>query len=125
MFKKLLGSLAIVAFLSGCNQAAVTQFNANVASTTQSVIALNNALIQVNSTIINNLVAQAKILSPYACGAYQLGAQVVADSNAAASVNSYLASHVGASLTNVAVKDICAALGQSTTVTAAVVSTGG
>jgi hypothetical protein len=118
----LLGALllAFAAPLGGClTQAQQDAFNANLVTTTQNVVALNNALVQINNTILDNVIAQAKLLAPYQCGAYALGAAILADSNAAGKVNAYLAKDVAANVTNVAVKDICAAVGYPTTVTAA------
>jgi len=113
-------AMALALGLAGCvtadQQAAI---NANIITTTQNVVALNNALIQVNNTIIDNAIAQAKLLAPYQCGAYALASAILADSAASTKVNSFLKKNVAASVATVAVKDICAALGQSTTVTAA------
>ena len=36
-------------------------------TTTQNVVALNDALVQVNDTLIDNAIAQAKLLAPYQC----------------------------------------------------------
>ena len=116
----LAGALALGFALAGCNSAdQQAAFNANLITTTQNVVSLNNALIQVNNTIIDNVIAQAKLLAPYQCGAYALASAILADSAAATKVNAYLKKDVAASVATVAVKDICAALGQSTTVTAA------
>jgi hypothetical protein len=105
--------------LSSCSSAQQTAFDSNLTTTTQDVVALNNALITVNNTLIGNAVAQAKLLAPYQCGAYALAAAIINDSSAEAKVNAFLQKSVAASVATVAVKDICAALGQSTTVTAA------
>jgi hypothetical protein len=111
------GALALA--LAGCSTAKMTAFNAGLITTTQNVVALNNALVQVNNTLIDNLIAQAKLLAPYQCGAYALAAAILSDSTASAKVNAYLKQSVAANVSNVAVKDICAAVGYPTTVTAA------
>ncbi|MGA2495274.1 MAG: hypothetical protein ABSF67_20420 [Roseiarcus sp.] len=118
----LLGALLLapVLPLAGCvTQAQQNAFNANLIRTTQNVVALNNALIQVDKTILDNVIAQAKLLAPYQCGAYALASAILNDSSASAKVNAYLAKDVAANVTNVAVKDICKAVGYPTTVTAA------
>jgi len=111
------GALALA--LAGCSTAKMTAFNAGLITTTQNVVALNNALVQVNNTLIDNLIAQAKLLAPYQCGAYALAAAILSDSTASAKVNAYLKQSVAANVPSVAVKDICAAVGYPTTVTAA------
>ena len=116
MLKTLAFVCALALGLSGCN---VTSFNAGLTTTTTNLMALDNALIQVNITIVNNLAAQAKLLAPYACGAYAFTTQILVDSGNATAVNNYLSQHVTAQLANVAVKDICAALGYPATVTSA------
>jgi hypothetical protein len=115
----LAGALALALGVAGCSQSKFNQGLANMQAATQSAVALNNALVQINVTIINNLEAQAKLLAPYNCGAYALASAILSDSSAAAKVNTYLAKNVAANVTNVAVKDICAAVGYPTTVTAA------
>jgi hypothetical protein len=118
----LLGALALALAtpLAGCltadQQAAI---NANLITTTQNVVALNNALIQVNKTMIDNLVAQAKELAPSQCGAYKLAAAIVEGSPAATKVNDLIKKDVAAGVANAAVEDICAAVGYPTTVSTA------
>ena len=117
----LLGALALALAtpLAGCLTAdQQVAINANLITTTQNVVALNNALIQVNKTMIDNLVAQAKELAPYQCGAYKLAAAIVEGSPAASKVNAYLDAKIAAGVANVAVKDVCSALGYPTTVSA-------
>ncbi|MGA2492064.1 MAG: hypothetical protein ABSF67_03835 [Roseiarcus sp.] len=113
----LAGALALA--LVGCSATKMTAFDAGLITTTQNVVALNNALVQVNNTLINNDIAQAKLLAPYQCGAYALAAAILNDSSAAAKVNAYLTTNIAANVSSVAVKDICAAVGYPTTVTAA------
>jgi hypothetical protein len=113
----LAGALALA--LAGCSTDKMTAFNAGLIATTQNVVALNNALVQVDKTLVDNAVAQAKLLAPYQCGAYALAAAILSDSTASAKVNAYLKQNVAANVSNVAVKDICAAVGYPTTVTAA------
>jgi hypothetical protein len=110
---------ALALALVGCSAAKMTAFDAGLIATTQNVVALNNALVQVNDTLIDNAIAQAKLLAPYQCGAYALAAAILDDSTASAKINAYLAKNVAANVSNVAVKDICAAVGYPTTVTAA------
>ena len=113
-------ALTLAVAPAGCvTQAQQDAINANLITTTQNLVALDNALIQVNKTIIDNAVAQAKLLAPYNCGAYALAAAILADSTASTKVNAYLAKNVAANVTNVAVRDICAAVGYPTNVTAA------
>jgi hypothetical protein len=113
-------ALVLAVAPAGCvTQAQQDAINANLITTTQNLVALDNALIQVNKTILDNVVAQAKLLAPYNCGAYALAAAILNDSSASTKVNAYLAKNVAANVTNVAVKDICAAVGYPTTVTAA------
>ena len=97
----------------------MTAFNNGMITTTQNVVALDNALVQVNKTLVDNAIAQAKLLAPYQCGVYALAAAILNDSTASAKVNAYLKQNVAANVTNVAVKDICAAVGYPTAVTAA------
>jgi hypothetical protein len=105
--------------LAGCNsQAQQDAFNANLIATTQNLVALNDALVKVNATLIDDAIAQAKLLAPYQCGAYKLGAAIIAGSSAASKVNSLIKKDVAAGLANAAVKDICAAVGYPTTVSA-------
>jgi len=118
LFGLAMPALAAALVLGGCSQQQQTDFNNQLITTTQNVVALNDALIKVNNTLIDNTVAQAKLLAPYECGAYALASAILADSSAEAKVNAYIKKNVAASVANVAVKDICAALGQSTTVTA-------
>jgi len=120
MFAAAAACLASGLALGGCvTQAQQDAFNANLIATTNNLVSLDNALVKVNTTIIDNVVAQAKLLAPYNCGAYALAAAVLADSSASAKVNAYLKKDVAANVTNVAVKDICAAVGYPTNVTAA------
>jgi len=118
---KMLVVAALSASLSfaACSTAQQAAFNGQLIATTQNVVALNNALVQVNATLIDNAVAQAKLLAPYQCGAYALAAAILSDSSASAKVNAYLKQNVAANVSNVAVKSICAAIGYSTSVTAA------
>jgi hypothetical protein len=120
----LLKTAAVAAFVAGmalsaCSSTQQTAFDSNLVATTQDVVALNNALIQVDKTLIGDAVAQAKLLAPYQCGAYALGAAILGDSTAATKVNAFIKKDVAAGVATAAVKDICAALGQSTTVTSA------
>ena len=114
--RKFLTAIVLSASLAGCNQTAI---NANIVQTTQNLVALNNALVTVNVTILNNVIAQAKLLAPYQCGAFALASTIINSSSAASSVNAYLSKNVAAGVSVVAVKNICSALGYSTTVTAA------
>jgi hypothetical protein len=106
--------------LAGCaTQQQQADFNAGLITTTQNLVALDNALVQVNKTLVDNAIAQAKLLAPYQCGAYALASAILNDSSAAAKVNAYLAKNIAANVSNVAVKDICAAAGYPTSVSAA------
>lgn len=119
MKKLAAAALAASLSLAACSSAQQTAFNDQLITTTQNVVALNNALVQVNKTLIDNAIAQAKLLAPYQCGAYALAAAILNDSTASAKINAYLKKDVAANVANVAVKDICAAVGYPTTVTAA------
>jgi hypothetical protein len=110
------GALALG--LAGCSTAQQTAIDNQMITTTQNLAALNNALIQVNNTLVGNAIAQAKLLAPYQCGAYALASAILSNSAAAAKVNSVIASSVAASVSTVAVATICSALGYPTTVTA-------
>lgn len=112
-------ALALAAATSACSPTQNAALNTQLVQTTQNLVALNNALVQVNATLVNNAIAQAKVFAPYACGGYALAAQIVNDSNAAASVNAFVSKNVAAGLATVAVKDVCAALGYGASVTAA------
>ena len=115
----LAGAMALGFALVGCvTQAQQDAFNANLIRTTQNVVSLNNALIQVNKTLVDNAIAQAKLLAPYQCGAYALAAAILNDSSAAAKVNAYLAKTIAANVSSVAVRDICAAVGYPANVAA-------
>ena len=117
--KKLVLAGALALALAGCSAAKMTAFNNGLTTTTQNVVALDNALVQVNTTLVDNAIAQAKLLAPYQCGAYALAAAILNDSTASAKVNAYLKQSIAANVSNVAVKDICAAVGYPTNVTAA------
>jgi hypothetical protein len=114
----LASALALALALAGCSNAQQTAFNNQLITTTQNVVALNNALVQVNTTLIDNLVAQAKLLAPYQCGAYALASAIISDSSAAAKVNALIKSSVAANVGSVAVVKVCAALGYPTSVSA-------
>jgi hypothetical protein len=118
---KMLVVAALSASLSfaACSTAKRAALNGQLIAATQNVVALNNALVQVNATLIDNAVAQAKLLAPYQCGAYALAAAILSDSSASAKVNAYLKQNVAANVSNAAVKSICAAVGYPTSVTAA------
>lgn len=118
MFAAGAAGLAAGLALGGCSQQQQADFNAQLITTTQNVVALNNALIQVNKTLIDNFVAQQKELAPYSCGAYTLAAAIIEGSPAASKVNAYLDAKIAAGVANVAVKDVCSALGYPTTVSA-------
>jgi hypothetical protein len=114
----MIGLALMLAFApAGCTADQQASFNANLVTTTQNVVALQNALISVDKTIVDNLLAEEKLLAPYKCGAYALASAIVEGSPAATKVNAYLAKNVAAGVANVAVKDICSALGYPTTVT--------
>ena len=117
--KKLALAGALALALSACTADQQASFNGNLITTTNNLVALDNALVKVNATIVDNVVAQAKLLAPYNCGAYALASAILADSSASAKVNAYLKKDVAANVASVAVKDICAAVGYPTTVTAA------
>lgn len=102
---------------AGCTADQQASFNANLVTTTQNVVALNNALIQVNKTLVDNLIAQEKELAPYKCGAYELAKAIVEGSSAASKVNQLIKTNVAAGVANVAVSKVCEALGYPTTVT--------
>ena len=121
----LAGALALSLARAACTSDQQTSFNDQLVTTTKNVAALNTALVQVNATLIDNAEAQAKLLAPYACGAYKLASAILADSSAEAKVNAYLKKNVTAGVASVAVKDICAALGYSTTVTTTTTTTSG
>jgi len=110
---------ALTLALTGCSADQMSGINADLITTAQNVVALNNALVQVNGTLIDNVVAQAKLLAPYQCGAFALATAILADSSASAKVNAYLKKDVAAKVTSVAVKDICAALGYRKTIVVA------
>jgi hypothetical protein len=114
--RKIFTIAALALSLAGCNQQSI---NSSIIQTTQNIVALNNALVQVNATILDNVIAQAKILAPYQCGAFALAKTIVNSSTAAAKVNAYLAKNVAAGVTVVAVTNICTALGYGPSVTAA------
>jgi hypothetical protein len=104
---------------AGCvTQAQQDAFNANLIATTQNLVALNDALVKVNKTLIDDAMAQAKLLAPYQCGAYKLGAAIIEGSPAAAKVNAVIKTDVAAGLANASVKGFCAALGYPTDVSA-------
>ena len=110
----LTGALA----LGACSSAQQTAFNDQLITTTNNLVALDNALIQVNKTLVDNFIAQQKELAPYSCGAYTLAAAIVEGSPAASKVNAYLDAKIAAGVANVAVKDVCSALGYPTMVSA-------
>ena len=61
--------LSVSILLAACSQQAFDQFIANMKSGTQALVQLDNALVQVNTTMIDNFIAQQKQLAPYTCGA--------------------------------------------------------
>ena len=109
-----LGALALCGQTPGCQT-----FNSNLTATTANLVALNNAIVQIDTTIINNTIAEAKLLAPYNCGAYALASTIIESSPAASKVNAYFELNLAAGVTNVAVSKVCGALGYPTTVTAA------
>jgi hypothetical protein len=109
---------AVALALAGCSVDKMTTINADLITTTQNVVALDNALVQVNATLIDNVVAQAKLLAPYQCGAYKLGAAIIEGSPAAAKVNAVIKKDVAAGVANAAVKTFCSAVGYPTDVSA-------
>ncbi len=120
MFRLSLLALGLAAApgLAACSSADQTRFNNQLITATQNVVALNSALVQVNATLIDNLVAQAKLLAPYQCGAYALASAIISDSSAATKVNALIKSSVAANVGSVAVVKVCAALGYPTSVSA-------
>ena len=92
--------------LAGCQQT----IN-NIQQGTTALIAFNNALIQVNVTILNNLQAQAKQLAPLQCGAISLGATLAADPVIGAKVNTYFASHQNGAIAVAVASDLCSIAG--------------
>ena len=110
--------LAIGFAPAGCTADQQASFNAGLVTTTQNLVALNDALVQVNRTLIDDAIAQAKLLAPYQCGAYKLGAAIIEGSPAAAKVNAVIKSDVAAGVANASVKTFCAALGYPTSVSA-------
>jgi hypothetical protein len=86
---------------------------------TTAAVNLNAALVQIDVTIINNLAAQAKLLAPYACGAYAIGAQIASNPAVAAKVNAFMQKSLIASTANVAVSAICTAAGFPSNVSSA------
>jgi hypothetical protein len=112
--------LSVSILLAACSQQAFDQFIANMKSGTQALVQLDNALVQVNTTMIDNFIAQQKQLAPYTCGAYNLATTIAQQSGAAAQVNKVISKSVALGLANVAVQDLCAAAGYpGTTVMAA------
>lgn len=108
--------LAAALALGGCTQQQQADFNANLVTTTQNLVALNDALVKVNATLVDDAMAQAKLLAPYECGAYKLGAAIIEGSPAAAKVNAAIKQDVAAGLASASVKSLCAALGYPTDV---------
>jgi hypothetical protein len=115
----LAGAMALALGLAACSTAQQTAVDNSMITTTQNLVALNNALITVNNTLVGNAIAQAKLLAPYQCGAYALASAILSNSAAAAKVNAVIQKNVAASVSTVAVSTICSALGYPTTVTAA------
>ena len=68
------GALALG--LAGCSTAQQTAVDNQMITTTQNLVALNTALIQVNNTLVGDAIAQAKLLAPYQCGAYALASAI-------------------------------------------------
>ena len=100
------------ALCSGCSTSAVTQFGANAAAVAVSINTVNNSIIQLNTTIINNTAqlaaALAKVECPIINASVSLGKAIAADPNVSASVKAKLnkAGPAGA-----LVSDVCAAAG--------------
>ena len=111
MHKIAAAAVALALMTAGCSTSSVTQTAANMNTLTVAAGNLNSALVQVNITIINDLAAQQKLLAPYTCGAYNLGAKLASNPAIASQVNAFLAKSVTATVANVAVKDICTAAG--------------
>jgi hypothetical protein len=117
----LLGALMLASALGlgACSTAQQTAVDSQMAAATQNLVALDNALITVNNTLVGNAIAQAKLLAPYQCGAYALASAILSNSSAATKVNAFIAENVAANVSSVAVKDVCAAVGYPTNVAAA------
>ena len=111
--KMLALAAALSLAVSGCaNQAAIVQ-------ATQNLVALNNALVAVNNTLVNDAIAQAKLLAPFNCGAYNLAAAILNNSNAAAKVNTLIKNKLALGVATVAVSTVCSTLGYGSAVTPA------
>ena len=110
--------LGVGLLVAACTQQQFDQFTHNLTTGTQDLVQLNDALIQVNITLVNDFVAQQKLLAPYVCGTYNLGSSIVQGSPVANSVNNYIAKHVALGLASVAVSELCTAAGCPATVKA-------
>lgn len=78
----------------------------------------NNALIQLQLTILGNMQAQAKQLAPLVCGTISLGTTIAANPAVAGSVNDYLGKHKAAGQIIAVASELCAVAGLPVTVTA-------
>ncbi len=115
MFKTLAPAYAMLALalgLAGCSTSSVQQFATNAATTATAIGTVNNALIQLDATVIQNTAqlaqALAKVQCPIVNAGVALGAAIEADANVAAAVKSKL---LAAGSAGALASDVCAAAG--------------
>ncbi|MGD0564527.1 MAG: hypothetical protein ABSA66_15730 [Roseiarcus sp.] len=125
MFKTLAPAYATLACalgLAGCSTSAVQQFAQNAATTATAIGTVNNALIQLDTTTINNLTQLSQALAGINCpivnAGVSLGRAIAADPSVAKNVKAALTkAGPGGALAS----DVCVAagFGPSTPATAA------
>lgn len=114
----LLGALALG--LGACSTAQVQSFATNATTTAAAIGTVNTALIQLDTTVINNTTQLASALASVNCpivnASVSLGKALAADPNVAASVRAALAK---AGPSGALASDICFAAGFGPTATSA------
>ena len=121
MFKKLAFAGALA--LAGCSTSAVQQFAQNAATTATAIGTVDAALIQLNTTVINNTTqlagALAQVNCPIVNAGVSLGKAIAADPAVAANVKAAL-NKAGPS--GALAADVCVAAGLGPTSTSAPVA---
>ena len=105
-------SSALAVFLAGCSSTATQQFATNAAATVTAINTVNNALNQLDTTVINNTAKLARALAQINCpiinASVSLGKAVAADPAVAGSVKATL-NKAGAA--GALASDVCVAAG--------------
>jgi len=116
----LLAALMLAAFMAGCTTQQAANFGAVASANVAAINSVNNALIQLSTTVINNQAKLAAALAETYCplvnASVSLGKQVADDPNVSAKVKAKLKA---AGPAGALASDVCAAAGYGSSATAA------